>query len=294
LKIFTLFILLFFSAYVSANAKPEVLWLSDSQIDIDYFRSKEHISISVDTINLIVNSIDNYQIDLKLATIPRINALLRKDHNLCMVNRIKTKPREAYSYFSLPLNLFPGLRLYFLDNESNFSSQLLNKGGQLISLSDLFVKYPENVLGISKGRSYGERLDKKISAIEADNLYIRSGSNQQEAIIEMLLKNRIDYIIDYPVEVNSMLNKLKRPIKLKSVGIAGSDKFILGRLACGKTKRSLELLSSINASLRELYKSSQFYEAHQRYLDKSDMAQFDQYYKEVFVNTENNIYVPSK
>jgi len=275
-----------FNAFVLANAKPKVLWLSDSQLDIDNLGSAAPASISSDTINLLIDEMDNYQIDLKLATIPRINALLKKDLSLCMVNRIKTKARQEYSYFSLPLNLYLGLRLYYVETENNISADLLNDDGELTSLSMLFEQYPKNVLGRIKGRSYGESLDAKLAVIDADNLYIRSGSNQYRAIVEMLLKKRIDYIIDYPVEVNSMLKSMKSSIKLRSVGIAGSDKYILGRLACGKTKSSQKLISEINISLLELYKSNHLYDAHARYIDKTDMAQFDRYYKDVFINAK--------
>ena len=67
----------------------------------------------------------------------------------------------------------------------------------------------------------------------------------------------------------------------------GSPSFIVGRIACTKTADSQRFIQLVNAALRQLYHSNEFYQAHTRYLDTADLPLFDRYFRQVFLPVES-------
>ncbi len=277
-----------FCCKISAQAKPEMTWITDRQSDISVFLKKQPTYIGMETLNLLANSIKNYQIKLTYAPLARVDYLLQNKQNICATNRIKNTERETFGLFSLPLNLYPGLRLYYVENDNvtanKIPEHLLNKQNQVISLSALFNALPAKKLGLYQSRSYGEGLDKDIASLPQKNIYIRAGDNHVKATVHMLMQNRIDFLIEFPTEFNTASNQLKESINFKSIEIANSPRFILGHLACNKTEKSKLFINEINKLLLALYQTDDFYQAHIKYLDHSDIDKFRQYYQEVFLS----------
>jgi len=273
---------------VSAQVKPEMTWITDRQTDIPVFLKKQPTYIGMETLNLLASSIKNYQIKLTYAPLARVDYLLQNKQNICATNRIKNIEREAFGFFSLPLNLYPGLRLYYVESdnvtENIIPEHLLNKQNQVISLSALFNALPAKKLGIYQSRSYGKGLDKDIASLPQKNIYVRAGENHVKATVHMLMQNRIDFLIEFPTEFNTASNQIKDPIKFKSIELANSPRFILGHLACNKTVKGKLFINEINKLLLALYRTDDFYQAHIKYLDHSDIDKFRQYYQEVFLS----------
>jgi uncharacterized protein (TIGR02285 family) len=271
---------------VYAQAKPEMTWITDSQADIPFFLKKQPTYIAMETVNLLASSIKDYQIKLNYAPLARVDYLLQNKQNICAVSRIKNAEREAFGLFSLPLNLYPGLRLYYVENRTTnkIPEQLLNKQNQIISLSALFNALPAMKLGINHSRSYGKILDKDIASLLPKNIYIRAGENHRKATIDMLMQNRIDFLVEFPTDFNAESKKINKTVKFKSIEIANSPRYILGHLACNKSEKSKIFINEINKSLLALYRTKEFYQAHIKYLDRSDIDKFKQYYQEVFLS----------
>ena len=286
----TAFIIFYFIICCTSYAqnKPEMIWMTDTQADISVFLKNQPTYIGMETLNLLANSIKNHKIKLAYAPLSRMDYLLKNNKNLCVTNRIKNTERETFGFFSLPLNLYPGLRLYYVEDEIGTSNkipkQLFNEQGQLVSLSSLFKTLPKNKLAIGQSRSYGKFLDKEIAALAQENIYIRSGENEIKAIIHMLAQKRIDFFIGFPTDFNVISKKLVKLVKFKSIEIANSPRFILGHLVCNKTPKNKLFIGEINKLLLALYKTDAFYQAHIKYLDHSDVAKFSEYYQEVFLS----------
>lgn len=98
----------------------------------------------------------------------------------------------------------------------------------------------------------------------------------------MLIKDRIDYLIDYPEDVSRALNQHSTAIVLDSLAIAGSPDYIVGYVACNKGEEGQRIIQDINKALEKLYHSYEFYLAHTRYLDKTDIANFNLAYQAIF------------
>jgi uncharacterized protein (TIGR02285 family) len=160
----------------------------------------------------------------------------------------------------------------------------LNKQNQITSLSALFDALPTMKLGLNQSRSYGKKLDNDIASLPQKNVYLRAGENHIKAIIEMLMQNRINFLIEFPTDFNAVSKKIKKEVIFKSIEIANSPRYILGHLACNKSEKSKIFMRDVNKSLLSLYQTEEFYQAHIKYLDPSVIDKFRQYYQEVFLS----------
>ena len=283
----------------AANSeKIKLLWLTDDSRDVVNLLSKKQISIGSDTTNLVLNNLvhntqGKFEFNFQLAQIPRINRILATVPNACVSNRIKTKQRDQKNLFSSPLNLYLSYRLYYLADQDDIPTNLLDDQQQLISLSALFNAFPNRILGLSKGQSYGKYLDAELSHLNPENIYQRPGEGRYDAIINMLLRHRIHYIITYPTTIENELNIENTNLPIKSIAIKGSPEYIVGRIACNKSATGQKVITEVNKILNKLYQEPAFYQAHTRYINETDIAIFNKYYQQVFHTLhipDDNIY----
>lgn len=270
----------------NSYAENTIYWLSSNSKALSLFTQNTTTpeSAVIDTTRLLMASLPQYQFNIESSSRSRMTRLLRKLPNSCAPNRVKTASRLQDTIYSSPLNIALGLRLYVKERDKAkiLPANALNANNKLISLPSLFTGKSTYILGINEGRSLGVFLDKQISTLEKHNLAIRSGSESTSALVKMLLKGRIDYIIDYPVSVNKVLSKYPEAPKLDSLEIVDSPDYIVGYVACNKGPAGQKIIDDINRALLQQYKRYEFYRAHTRYLDKSDIADFDQAYQAIF------------
>ncbi|WP_343816223.1 hypothetical protein [Colwellia asteriadis] len=279
---------LFFCQLSNASTPDnmELYWLTNEVNDHETLLrpSSEKLSTANDTIRLLMENLPQYQFKVHLAQGPSINRLLEKLPNSCAPNRIKTPERLEKFIYSLPINLYLDLHLYY-KKENTFSKiplSALNEQQQLLNLSSLFSESHENLLGVDEGRSFGAMLDEQIASLNAHNIIVRGGGNRSRALVKMLFKERINYIIDYPTMIKESLNTLSIEMDLVSLEIANMPSYITGHIACNKSEFGKEVIADINNVLRKLYKTHAFYEAHSHYIDKADIEDFNRAYKEVY------------
>jgi len=273
---------------ISVYAKEKLIWLTDDQTELVNYLNDEHVSIGTDTSKLVIKSLLKlYDIDIQLVQVPRINALLISSPNVCTSNRIKSEQRIKENIFSAPVNLFPSIRLYFLDDiryvqGRDLFKPLLNQKGELISLALLFRTFPELVLGVSKGRSFGKALDSQLNTLSQKNILIRAGIGRYKSLTKMLFKKRIDFLLKFPTELKRELTYTTGKVQISSLAIAHSAKYIVGHIACSQSETGGRVIKHTNKILQQLYRQAKFYQAHSRYLNSGDLANFNRYYQEVY------------
>jgi len=207
--------------------------------------------------------------------------------NICTSNRIKTEKRLKENLFSSPVNLFLSTRLYFLhetryNQGADLFASLLNESGELTSFEALFSAFPEFVLGVSKGRSFGSALDNQLRNVSDRNLILRAGVGRYEALTKMLFKKRLDFIIQFPTEFKREIDRYSEELEVSSLAIAGNDQYIQGHIACSQSDFGENVIAQANIILRKLYQQASFYHAHSRYLSSADLIIFNQLYQEVY------------
>ncbi len=265
-----------------ANPENNYLLMVHEQSDVAGYLKEGEGNIPADTNQLLVEALKDQVIEFQVAPLARIDRLLKAQGRVCASNRIKTVARAQHNLFSLPLNLFLGQRLYSLGPANKVPEKLLNDKQQLISLAKLFKLLPDKMLGVGQGRSYGELLDGQISQIDRNSVLMRPGKDPS-VLIKMLARRRVDFLIEYPIDMNKEMRKTKQPFELSSVEVFGAPGFLAGRIACTKTDSSRRFIKLVNTALRQLYQSDEFYKAHTRYLDTADLPLFDRYFRQVFL-----------
>ncbi len=275
------YVVLFFLLFQSALcvAKEQFIWLTDDPLDVTQLQHALPTSIGSHTSKLVLSKLTQYDIKVQVASIPRIDKLLVKYDNMCVANRVKTKKRMSENIFSLPLNLYMGLRLYHLDKlQPEFESD----GTKINSLSRFLELNKGKTLGLAHGRSYGEFLDRELIKVPQNSIITRSGSDRYVALLNMFFKSRLDFIIEYPVQVKDHLKLFNNLPRTISYEIAETPQFILGYIACSKSKQGQVIIEDINQVLKNLYLTEEFYKAHTHYIHESDIAEFNIIYNQTF------------
>jgi len=268
----------------SLSAPPphsKVTWIIEDTVEWDSYLNNTPTTTSSETSMIVINGLTElgYRVKFVKATRGRAEIILRNEDNACMADRIKTPLREKYSFYSTPHDLYLGQQLYRLAQSPPLNSKVLNNQGEVLNLASLFSHYPEQVLAISRGTSYGIELDKQIAALNPGNVFTRSGSKRGISLAKMLTRKRIDYIIYYPQEINEVKQS---NIELESYTIAGSPSYFLGHVACTKTEGGEQIIKHVNEVLKHAYKTTEFYQAHEKWLMVNDLPKLRQYFYEVF------------
>jgi uncharacterized protein (TIGR02285 family) len=271
-----------------AKEQAEIYWLTDDVYDAEkLFRpTSEKLSVGDDTVRLLMAGLPQYSFKHKFAHSPSIDRLLNRIPNSCAPNRLKTPDRLEKYLYSLPVNLYLDLHLYYKKNDivPTILPSMLNKQGQLINLSSLFKHNHDFLLGVDEGRSFGLLLDTQIENLDEHNLVIRGGGRRSVSIAKMLFRDRINYVIDYPTSIKETLNAFPNDIKLASLEIAGMPDYITGHIACSNNEFGKKVIADINKVLSKLYKTTDFYQAHSNYIDQSNLAEFEKAYEKEFTS----------
>jgi len=265
-NLYFLLLIFFFNSYsdVVFAVQINILWLTRNSEDKANLLNFHQNSINSDTTHLVLEKLikdqtNQFSITFQVAQIPRTNLLIESTKTTtCASNRMKTPEREVSNVFSTPVNLYMGYRLYYLASKDDISDQLLSKDKQLTSLHALFEMFPKRVLAITKGRTYGNYFDQQVSTLPVKNIYARLGSRPTKAIGKMLLRGRIDYLIEFPVTIKKEMDLKQHVLNLKSIGIVNSPNYILGHIACSDTVVGHKIIKRVNEILKSLYSNKEF------------------------------------
>lgn len=128
--------------------------------------------------------------------VARITQLQKEKAPIVMVTTLWSQEKEDYLYFSLPSVINPPTVVVTLKkNAPQFS------GEDQISLAAL-VSNRSLRLGAAD-RVYGAPLDDLLKPLQgADNIHRRMGNNVFTALLEMLDRGRVDYLLGTPYEVS--------------------------------------------------------------------------------------------
>ena len=286
-------LLLFFTALrmpVKAQAssdEPTILWLSSGVATVQTFRKLKATDTPIDTNNMLLNRLPHLKFNFQTVPSARMEKTMDTHQFVCATNRLKTLQRSKKYLYSQPLNLYLGFRLYSLKDNGTMPKQLLNSQQQLVSLKDMFEHFSERRLGVSRGRSFGQTLDAQIAALDPRNVIVHSGLGSLHSLLAMLLKKRVEYVLEFPVELSNSKLKSKMDVLLNSYEIAGSERYFVGHVTCKDNEKMRQVMAQINEQLNKMYTTDEFYLAHVNYLRKSDIEQFDKYFKQVFIPSKN-------
>lgn len=172
--------------------------------------------------------------------------LIAKGDERCNVLSLKTAPRELIAEFSIANSVT-------LSNRIIMREETFKNLGEPTSISLAALLKDSKLQGkIEVSRSYTATLD-KIIAQNATTQDIERVAVDAEHLMKMLMVNRFDYFIEYPIAAHYLRRQhLNLPNAIKSVEITEIAPYTVGYLACPKTAWGKQRIADYNNVLQAL------------------------------------------
>ena len=194
-----------------------------------------------------------------------------KGKRICNPMALKTSEREAYAVFSRPVNVALSNRIIM--KKSNIA-KLGNP--DVYSLRSLLTN--DNFRGVVQStRSYTETIDQLIEEFnDSGNFHTLSATPHQ--MVQMILKNRIDYFIEYPIAANYLANKMSVPPNtLGSLAIEEIEPVTIGYVACPNTEWGRQVINDFNTAFTTVEKNLVYQQIMARWHSDQEIQQMRSY-----------------
>lgn len=175
----------------------------------------------------------------------RVWALIRSGQQVCNIFAFKNEDRELFAEFSAPFSIFLSNMVILRRDNLN---KLNVKNQNQISLRDLLRK--DGLRGVLETqRSYSSALDKILEAQQTGANYSRMAMSS-ESLIKIILKGRVDYVLEYPKVANYWRSRLPEfSGELVALPIAEISPTTFGHVACPKSEWGKNLIQRIDSLL---------------------------------------------
>lgn len=256
----------------------DVLILSNSAAEVEQFKNNRGQYLNVETNRIIFEDIKG-DYTLNHEYVPRAREVFKMALSIptCSINNIKTAERSEHYHFSLPVNLYSTLRLYHKSSEALLPSSLLDESGSVKSLVDLFaVQLNKNIL-LVKDIEYPAMLQRQIDILDPAQVLFLKNSELNGGNVQLIERDRANYIVDYPQVVNDWYAKKGFENTLRSYAIAGMEPLVAGHLMCNASALESGFLSAINASILKLYRDGSFYAIYTNFLNQAEVERINRY-----------------
>ncbi|MBD1582177.1 ABC transporter substrate-binding protein [Pseudoalteromonas sp. S16_S37] len=190
----------------------------------------------------------------------------------CLYNKAKTLTREKQALYSkYPFTAFPANRLIV-----NSPLDL----PQSLSIDDLITKHGLQ-LGVAKGRSYGEEIDRMLAAYK-DRVFVNEGANSAARLRKMLLQGKLDAIIEYAPVFNYDHPHESRKQGITFHKISGAPVATFGYFVCANSEFGKQAITFFNQAMEDTqlqqdiieFHKDLFFEQESIFIRQSLQAQF--------------------
>lgn len=265
------------------NPKKPLLWLvEDKKENINLLTLTEPTTSVASYIeSRVIAQLQQYNVEVKRMSIKRIEQTLKTTPNACAANRAKLELRMKYSIFSSPQAFYLTHKLFRFNQSEALDKNLFNAEGEIAELKDVFHYSPEKIIGMAGGVSFGPFLDVEIDKLAKENIYFRGGINRVTALEAMLYSKRVDYLLALPIDMNPTQEQKSL---LEQYTIAGASPYLIAHFSCSKSDEGADAINAINVILDKMYRSEDYYLAHQKWFPEQDLIKLQSYLKEQFVD----------
>ena len=225
-------------------------------------------STSVDTVQMLVDEL-GYKDPVLHVPLVRSFAYMQHGENICVLNKIKAPEREKNHLYSLPLSFFQTQRFYQLASLPPIDKHLLNKKGQLLSVSKVMKAYPDAFIVMPEEYSFGERIDENLKQVSREQILRVPNDVYYSRFMDMFAKGKSDFALIFPATLYRSFGE-HMPIKVRSYSIADNPDYVSGHVICPNTPQGAKHIARINAAIKHIYSKAEFIHAHTRYLPAQD------------------------
>ena len=224
---------------------------------------------------LIQEKLSAYEHETVIATIPRITSEIKNGSPWCWVGALKNSERESFSTLSIPfIFTLPQQIMVRKDRLPEFTGK-----GQL-SLETL-LQDRTLLTSIARSRVYSPTIDALLLRYPP----AQSTSSIPEAI-QMLLANRLDYVLEDGGVAAVHAKVLGQPDSLVGLPFKEMSPYILGRVMCPKTEWGKKVIADINAVLRAERPTPRYRSIVEAFHSEDENRTLRHLYDDVFLKAE--------
>lgn len=198
---------------------------------------------------------------------------------------LKTDEREKFAHFSQAASIT-------LPHRIIMKKSTLEKMGnpESVALADFIQN--KNIHGIlEQKRSYSSQLDEILNKAGADSNFTRKVIDTQH-IFKMILSDRADYTIEYPVVVDYLRKKHHQDEghSLTSVRIMELPRYVKAHIAAPKTNWGAGVIRDINAVVDRLKTTERYLTIQKMYLsDPRELEEIQSIYEDLFLGKQRTL-----
>jgi uncharacterized protein (TIGR02285 family) len=222
-----------------------------------------------------------YEHNNEIMTPARIWHLITEGEGLlCHPSAIKTSEREKFAYFSEAALITPAVRV--LMRKTDWQDRL--NGANNLKLAD-YINMNDGVFGIVSQRSYSEKVDEiLVDSIASGKEIIRTyGEYGSRQLYEMLVRGRIDMMIEYPWVTAYFKKTLKdQNVEVVNLEIADFPRFSPAYAACTRNAAGKVVIEELNQFIGKSVIETDNRQRMINWLDEKEAAFFEKEYLEYF------------
>jgi len=278
-----LIFILSLSILLSANPKKTITWDIPIEPPITFVKDNKYDGYGISIMKEIQSSLPEYFHKIRVAgNYKRLSRDVKEGPLTCALGLFKTKQRLENMYFTkVPV-------FSFFDLQIVLTVDLFNKIGQPKELSlKKILKINDFTLGISDGRTYSKKI-RDILNENKNNLNISryAQSNVASSLLQMLVRNRFDYMFLYPDEAMYYSRNIGLSRKIVTIPITEIPDYGHSWAACTKNNTGKDVITKINKSLLKIRRNNDYINYYVAHISSN----LHEYYKEHFENIFLKIY----
>jgi len=240
----------------------EITWMVTNWPPYRYKENAVHKGYGTEWDRLIQKELPEYKHKILIANYARIDKSFREKQNICAMGLYKNETREKHSYFTLPSEFYFPI-LIFMRKKTH-----QELGSPAILAFKSIVEDQERKLGIGNGRAYNSLIRQILDEHKGQkNIRTYSHSNIGMSLMRMLVKNRIDYHLEFLIEGKYLAEKIGARDKVVAVMIENLESPLYAWTACSKSEWGLKARNAINRALLKVRPTEAYRSVFEKWLD---------------------------
>jgi uncharacterized protein (TIGR02285 family) len=199
---------------------------------------------------------------------------------VCHPSSLKTLEREKFAYFSEAALITPVVRV--LMRKTDWQQRL--KSANNMNIAD-YINLNNGIFGIVSQRSYGEKIDRLLVDLIASGKQVTQTSGEQGSrqLYEMLVRGRIDMMLEYPW-VSAYFNKTLKDqtVEVVNLEIADFPRYTPAYVACTRNSAGKALITKLNHFIQQTIVGEDNRHRMTNWLDEKEAADYEKDYLEYF------------
>ncbi|WP_448212797.1 hypothetical protein [Colwellia sp. MEBiC06753] len=289
-KFLTILMLVFPCSLLFGNDDFKITWLiSDSPpFNISSPGPLYNKGICDGVVNEVIAAMPDVEFELLSLPQPRVSKVMDEGEKVffpCMIHRSQNNARASYS---TPMMLYPPFVIITL---ANTAKHIIDKYSDSVDLTQLM-----NDESFQFGYGSGRRFDDNIQSIVEQSLAYKKAAisynseGAMSSLVQMMSKDRVDYIIDYPSNIqyfNTIYDSSLVAISIKQT----QGKVIKGAIGCASQavdNFAGKAIALINKALYDKVLTNPSYVEHLLFWMASTVPNYQALYQTLIVQESND------